>query len=622
MVKSASESRRATVLSENRSRSFVLRLFLPFLFLLFLPGASAGGDTNILVNPGFENGTEGWAGRVCTIATVTSPVHSGSYSAKASGRTATWQGIKQSVWGKMVEGKPYRISGWVRLANAPSAAVSLSFEQQDDAGTAYHNIATATATDTDWVQLSGEFTLHLTGTASVLDVYFEGPPPGAEFYVDDVSVYGPEFVPPPPIPVKPNATAEIDMATRHQKIEGFGASGAYYTADLLRHEQKAKLFDLLFKELGVSIFRIRDTYGIDSASFSETAEVVKGAKASTGGRVKIMMSSWTPPVALKSNNKLIGGTLAKRDGKYEYSEYVQWWYDSLRAYADAGVHVDYVNVQNELNYEAPWDSCKFAPTESADPNLAAYDVAFEAVWRKLHAGMGPAMPEMLAPETSSISDAKTYIASLPDLSHVYGYAHHLYDCSDCGSTPDRYLSKMASFAKFASEHGSKPVFQTEYEFEPQTWTGAMNTALLVHDSLTSENVAAYLYWDLFWGKGSGLVSLDSPSSFTIKPAYYAFKQYAAFIEPGWQRVEASSDSPALRISAFVSPDDKRLTAVIINTAPDTDVALTLSLKGGHAGKGEAYQSSQTENSVRVPGYAGHGPLKLPARSITTVSLSR
>jgi glucuronoarabinoxylan endo-1,4-beta-xylanase len=589
-------------------------------FLLFLPLASAGGDTNILVNPGFEAETEGWTDRVCTIAAVTSPVHSGSHSAKASGRTATWQGIKQSVWGKMVEGKPYRISGWVRLANAHSATVALSFEQQDDAGTAYHNIASATATDSDWVLLSGDFTLHVTGTVSVLDVYFEGPPPGVDFYVDDASVYGPEFIPPPPIPVKPSATGEIDTGTRHQKIEGFGASGAYYMADLLRHEQKARLYDLLFKELGLSIFRIRNTYEIDPASLRETAEIVKAAKAAKGSGLKIMMSSWSPPVALKSNHKTVGGTLAKRDGKYAYSEFAQWWYDSLRAYAAAGVNVDYINVQNELNYPATWDSCQFAPTETAD--FPGYNVAFEAVWQKLHAEMGPAMPKMLAPETSNIGDAKAYITSLPDLSHVYGYAHHLYDCSGCGSTPDRYLSKMASFARFTSEHENKPVFQTEYELEPQTWTGAMNTALLIHNSLTAENVAAYLYWDLFWGTGSGLVSLDSPSTFTIKPAYYAFKQYAAFIGADWQRVEASTDSPGLRISAFVSPDDKRLTAVIINTTPDTDVTLTLTLKGGAAWKGEAYRSSQTEQCVRVPGYEGQGPLQLPARSITTLSLSR
>jgi glucuronoarabinoxylan endo-1,4-beta-xylanase len=590
------------------------------LFLsAFLSLASVYGDTNILVNPGFESGTDGWADRNCSIAAVSTPVHSGSGSAKVTGRTANWQGIKQSMFGKMVDGKTYQVSGWVRLENAPSATITLSFEQQDDSGTKYPNVAGVTATDSNWVQLSGKFKLDVNGTLSVLDVYFEGPAPGVNFFVDDVNVYGPEVVPPKPTPVEPNATGEIDASTRHQKIEGFGASGAYYTMDFLRHKQKAELYNLLFKELGLDIFRIRNNYDMEPNSIRETAEIVKGAEAVLGGNLKILMSSWSPPVSLKSNGKTVGGTLAKSDGNYVYAEFVQWWYNSLAAYAKAGVKVDYISMQNELNYEAKWDSCKFAPTE--DSNFAGYDTAFEAVWQKLNTGMGPAMPKILTPETSSLGDAKSYIEKLSNPSHVYGYAHHLYDSGGLGSTPDRYLSKMASFNSFNSQHGNKPLFQTEYSLEPNTWTGAMNTAILMHNSLTAEEVAAYLYWDLFWGPGSGLVSLNDPCSYTIKPTYYAFKQYSAFIDPGWQRVEASTNSPGLRISAYISPDNQKLTAVIINTTTSTDITLNFSLKGFSISKGEFYRSSQTEKCVHVGSFKGSGPLTLPANSITTLALS-
>jgi glucuronoarabinoxylan endo-1,4-beta-xylanase len=593
-----------------------------FCLLLLLPFASASGDdVNVLVNPGFENGTDGWADRNCAIAAVSSPVRGGSGGAKAFERTANWQGIKQSLWGKLVEGKPYRISGWIRLDNAPSGTVALSVEQQDDGGTNYHNVASATATNDDWIQLSGEFTLKVTGALSVLDVYFEGPEPGVDFYVDDVSVYGPEFVPPPPVPVAPEAKGQIDVGVRHQKIEGLGASGAYYTANLLGHAQKARLYDLLFKELGLDIFRIRNTHDIDAKSFNEMVEIAKGGEAALGRDLKIMVSSWSPPVALKSNNNPIGGTLVKRDGKFVYSEFAQWWRDSLAAYAEAGLDVDYISLQNELNYEAKWESCKFAPTEPEDASLAGHDVAFEAVWQKLNAEIGPDMPKMLAPETTSIGDAKTYIETMADPSHVYGYAHHLYDCSDCGKAPDRYLSKMAGFALYNAQHGGKPVFQTEYEIEPSTWNGAMNTALLMHNSLTAENVAAYLYWDLFWGPGSGLVVLDDPTSFTIQPAYRAFKQYSAFIDADWQRVEAATDNPGLRISAFIGPDGERLTAVVINTTTDTEIALTLALKDFTVSEGEAFRSSEKEECVRVDGFTESGPVKLPARSITTLSFT-
>ena len=88
-----------------------------------------------------------------------------------------------------------------------------------------------------------------------------GPPPGVNFYVDDVNVYGPEPNTAKTI-AKPTATGEIDVNKRYQKIEGLGASGAFRTMEFVKHKQKAELYNLLFKELGIDIFRIRNTYDI------------------------------------------------------------------------------------------------------------------------------------------------------------------------------------------------------------------------------------------------------------------------------------------------------------------------------------------------------------------------
>jgi O-glycosyl hydrolase len=117
------------------------------------------------------------------------------------------------------------------------------------------------------------------------------------------------------------------------------------------------------------------------------------------------------------------------------------------------------------------------------------------------------------------------------------------------------------------------------------------------------------------------VSLNDPCSYTIKPAYYAFKHYSAFIDSFWQRVEASTDNSGLRISAYISPDSQKLTIVLLNTTADTDITLNFSLKGFSISKGEIYRSSQTEKCVPVGSFDGPGPLKLPANSITTLVLS-
>ena len=148
------------------------------------------GDTNVLKNPGFEDGNNGWAERSCKIEAVKSPVHNGVGAAKAFGRTETWQGIKQSLLGKLTNGNTYKISAWVRLENADSDTVTISIEQADNDATQYINVNSATANKSEWTQLLGEFTLNANGPLKTLDVYIEGPAADVNFFVDDVVVYG------------------------------------------------------------------------------------------------------------------------------------------------------------------------------------------------------------------------------------------------------------------------------------------------------------------------------------------------------------------------------------------------------------------------------------------------
>lgn len=143
---------------------------------------------NLVTNPDFEDGTSGWSSRGCSIESIDSPVHSGSGAAKVFDRTEGWQGIKQDMVDKMKDGKTYKVSVWAKLADAGSETVIISFEQHDDNGTNYHNAARASVTDSEWVEISGEFNLQVSGTLSVLDIYLEGPDAGVSFYIDDASV--------------------------------------------------------------------------------------------------------------------------------------------------------------------------------------------------------------------------------------------------------------------------------------------------------------------------------------------------------------------------------------------------------------------------------------------------
>jgi hypothetical protein len=188
------------------------------LLVMVLSIGQAYGGNNLVENPGFENGTKGWTDRTCKIEAVTAPVHSGSGSVKVFGRTETWQGVKQSLLGKMSNGKTYKFSGWVRLEGAGMDTVTLSIEQTDDTGTKYVNINSNTVDNSEWVELSGEFTLEASGELKTLDIYFEGPAVDVNFFVDDVSVTGESEAE----KTEPNAPAaniaESSYRTGHKEI--------------------------------------------------------------------------------------------------------------------------------------------------------------------------------------------------------------------------------------------------------------------------------------------------------------------------------------------------------------------------------------------------------------------
>jgi glucuronoarabinoxylan endo-1,4-beta-xylanase len=411
----------------------------------------------------------------------------------------------------------------------------------------------------------------------------------------------------------PDATGLVNINLRYQMIEGFGASGAWYENWLTSNTEREEIYDLLFDDLGIDIYRIRNTYDYDAAYMNNTAVIVTEA-LERNPDLKIMVSSWSPPTYLKSTGALNSGTLIGGPDDYDYEGFAQWWYESIIAWSSYGVNPDYINIQNEPDWDGN-DRCLFQPTET--------------VWQKLYSEMNTSMPKMLATDGTGFQGASgytldEYLEALPDLSHVYGYAHHLYNCynggsAGCGDDPDLYIPYMSAFY---ANWNDKPRMQTEYESSTGAWPDTFNMALLLHNSLTVENVAAYLYWDLFWATG-GLVTLPSygADTYIINSDYYGFKHYSGFIHSGWQRVQAEEDSEDLRMSAYISPDYQQVTVVIINTNTVSDINLDMAFAGFTISSGDVYRTTSTQSCEYIGNYNPAVPIELPAMSVTTLSLT-
>lgn len=408
----------------------------------------------------------------------------------------------------------------------------------------------------------------------------------------------------------------------YQTIEGFGASVAWYEIPLARHPNREDIYYHIFHKLGLSILRLKNGYCYQKEkNFNpDLASIVENLYKYSDRDPKILMSLWSPPISLKSNNFLVGGTL-KRDenGEYMYDEFGQYWLDSLEAYKKMGIVPDYISVQNEPSF-GKWESCFLYETESAD--TAGYDKALEAVYNAIQSLQSP--PKILAPEEHGIGyDIFQNFTRHFNKDFVYGYAYHLYhgesDKVNDNHDPDLFIQNLESIAQ---NYSDKPIFQTEYD--RGDW---FNTAWIMHNALVNGNVSAYLYWALVWGYGGkALIQLENindplnwttPGGYILTPEYYAFRQYSKFIHPGWKRISAETNSDDIRVSAFISPDKDSLTVVALNISEE-DVDISINDMGLKMSGVYMIRTSEIERGKYIGKYNFKTPLKLPARSITTL----
>lgn len=151
----------------------------------------------------------------------------------------------------------------------------------------------------------------------------------------------------------------VNVMEKKQHMFGIGGSLAFFTNFITEHPNANLIYDAIFSELRPSVLRLRNSY--DQPNQYLTAEqildndrkLVEAAYARLGdNKPQILMSSWTPPVALKKNGKLTGGgpdAVLKKDasGQFIYKKFAQYWLDSLKEYGRLGIVPRWISIQNE-----------------------------------------------------------------------------------------------------------------------------------------------------------------------------------------------------------------------------------------------------------------------------------
>jgi len=150
---------------------------------------------NILVNPTFDSGLQGWCGLCCKLA------HSGAHGWKgvygprgasfaiATDRREGWQGIEQDVTALVHANTKYAVSAVVRTSglshDGADITASLRLEIANS-NPQYVTIGRVKPSSTEWVRLEGQF--HLESGYQRAVFYLEGPPCGVDLLVGSVTM--------------------------------------------------------------------------------------------------------------------------------------------------------------------------------------------------------------------------------------------------------------------------------------------------------------------------------------------------------------------------------------------------------------------------------------------------
>jgi len=469
-----------------------------------------------------------------------------------------------------------------------------------------------------------------------------------------------------PASARPAAGIARVSAAAAQRVDGIGASGAWWVNDLVRFppEVQRRVADLLFGPDGIQLSAYRYNIGGGGTGVNpgdrapQTPLVSPGTYdwsrdpggttflryAAEHGVEDLLAFVNSAPAVWKSNGKSCGGQL-NQDNVDDFANYVA---DVVGHHRSEGIDLDYVSPMNE-----PTNTFEECGQEGMAVPVAQRDDIVRAVGETLAArGLDVGIT---ADESSSTAGFATEVpqwtASGDAARYVSRLAHHTYNfpddaglraAADVGRALGRptWASEICCFAGIGQGWGQ--------QYDP-TIVNALAMADIIHRDFTRANSSAFHWWTALSkmvgcdtvanpscvnqvnsaGWNDGLIYYDPSFATTGNSALYPTKrlyvlgQYSKFVRPGAVRHEVSGTPNGIEISAFEREGTWTLVANNLTTSQST---VDVSIDGLPAPAAiAAYRTSASENLARVTAgtvNANAVSFTLPARSVTTYVITR
>lgn len=363
-------------------------------------------------------------------------------------------------------------------------------------------------------------------------------------------------------------TLVVDTNTTFQTIDGFGfclTQGSAEVINGMTAASKAQLLDELFSPSGLNISMLRISIGASDLSnstytYNQTVGDVTMLNFSLSGpdsmhlipllqeiiainpSIKILATPWTAPTWMKTNNSWIGGSL---NPSY-YAAYSLYFVRYLQEMSAHGINIWGITPQNEP--QNPWNEPSMLMSSSEQ-------ITF------INNHLGPGI-DTSGFNTKIIAfdhncDNTAYpISVLNNSSYVDGAAFHMY------------AGNISAMSTVQNATGKNVYFTEQYTDINGDFNGDMGWHMenVVTGSLNNGSKCVMewnLATDASYGPRTpggcsvclGALTIQSPSSYTTNVSYYIIGQVSKFVQPGAKKIDVSTNSTQLFVTAFKNPDN-------------------------------------------------------------------
>ena len=287
------------------------------------------------------------------------------------------------------------------------------------------------------------------------------------------------------------------------------------------------------------------------------------AEKAADGKLKLILSPWSPPAYMKTNGRRDHGGKLKPEYRALWAEYLCRY---ILEYRQRGYYVAGMTLQNEPKAVQTWDSCIFTAQEEklflkdamrpalekhglTDIQIFLWDHNKERVWEW--------MRDIIDGETRDLVAGAAF--------HWYSGDH--FDALDLckAQFPDKKLIVSESCIEFS-------------KFDPADACGA---ALHISHELMGDlnhGISAFIDWNLLLDENGGPNYVDN---YCLAPFLYDtrkkrltphliskyFEHFSHAVRPGAVRIASTRYSGDIEVTAWKQPDG-RLAGVLINRAPE------------------------------------------------------